>query len=223
MSAANAHLVEVAEPLPAAVSVAGVPGSALLRVARLLAEGGFAVNRDAAPATALVVVLPHAPVTEYVRMLKTLARAHPEVRILAVVTGDVPNAVLRRVLIAGASGIVTEEHVRHALLPALRAMLAGQLTVPSTLATQIAPRPLSHREKQILALVVRGMTNREIAHTLFVAESTVKTHLASAFRKLDARSRSEAVARIQDPETGYGAAILGLAEDAAAAPQIATA
>ena len=92
--------------------------------------------------------------------------------------------------------------------PTARAILAGQLTVPSALGRQIAPQPLSHREKQVLALVVKGLTNREIAGRLYLAESTVKTHLASAFRKLDARSRADAVARIQDPETGYGMGVL---------------
>ena len=48
---------------------------------------------------------------------------------------------------------------------------------------------------------MQGLTNREIAPQLYLAESTVKTHLSSAFRKLDARSRAEAVARIQDPES----------------------
>ena len=57
-----------------------------------------------------------------------------------------------------------------------------------------------------------GHTNREIADRLYSAESTVKTHLSSAFRKLDARSRSEAVSRIMDPESGYRATIL-LAND----------
>jgi DNA-binding CsgD family transcriptional regulator len=96
-------------------------------------------------------------------------------------------------------------------------MLAGQLTVPTALGRQLAPRPLSHREKQILALVMAGRTNREIANKLYLAESTVKTHLSSAFRKLDARSRSEAVTRIMDPESGYGATILELANDGAIA------
>ena len=94
-------------------------------------------------------------------------------------------------------------------------MLAGQLAVPVSLGRQIAPRPLSHREKQILSLVIRGCTNREIAHKLFLAESTVKTHLSSSFRKLDAGARSEAVERIMDPENGYGTVILELGDAAA--------
>ena len=101
-----------------------------------------------------------------------------------------------------------------ALVPTARAILAGQLTVPTALSRQIAPRPLSHREKQIMALIVEGMTNQEIARRLFLAESTVKTHVSSAFRKLDVRSRAEAVARVQDPESALGLGSIALADTA---------
>jgi DNA-binding NarL/FixJ family response regulator len=130
--------------------------------------------------------------------------------------GGGPNAALRRVLLAGAAGIVLEEDVDRALVPAARAVLAGQLSVPTVLGQHIAPRPLSHREKEVLALVVLGMTNREIAGKLYLAESTVKTHLSSAFRKIDARSRAEAVARIQDPESEFGSGVLAVAHGVAA-------
>ena len=65
-----------------------------------------------------------------------------------------------------------------------------------------------------MGLVVLGYTNRQIADALFLAESTVKTHLSSAFGKLDARSRSEAAAVILDPEEGHG---FGVPSDRAAA------
>ena len=146
--------------------------------------------------------------TARVQTIKAVAENLPEARILAVMPTESRSAVLRRALVAGASGILLEEDLERALVVSARALLLGQMSVPARLARQIAPKPLSHREKQIIACVVRGLTNREIANELFLAESTVKTHLSSAFRKLDARSRSEAVARIQDPESGYGMAIL---------------
>lgn len=148
--------------------------------------------------------------------MRTLAGAHPGATIIVVVPAGVANAGLRRVLLAGASGIVVSDDVELALVATVRATLAGQLTVPSALGRQIAPRPLSHREKQILSLVVQGMTNREIAGQLFLAESTVKTHLSSAFRKIDARSRSEAVAKIQDPDSGVALGVLAVADAATA-------
>jgi DNA-binding NarL/FixJ family response regulator len=110
-------------------------------------------------------------------------------------------------------GIVLDTEREWTLVPTVKAVLAGQLTVPAAFRDQLAPQALSFREKQILSLVVAGLTNRQIADALFVAESTVKTHLSSAFSKIDARSRAEAAALILDPEEGYGPSILALADD----------
>jgi DNA-binding NarL/FixJ family response regulator len=74
----------------------------------------------------------------------------------------------------------------------------------------VQPPVLSTREKQILGLVVMGYMNSQIATTLFLAESTVKSHLSSAFGKLGVRSRNEAVSLILDPDRGLGMGILGL-------------
>jgi DNA-binding NarL/FixJ family response regulator len=180
-------------------------------VARLLEEGGLAVCSDPEPG-ALIVLLSRANDFARVREIRAAAQAQPDARILAVMAPGASNAVLRRALLAGAQGIIFDSDVDRTLLPTARAMLAGQLAVPCALGRQIAPRPLSHREKEIVALVMLGCTNRQIADKLYLAESTVKTHLSSAFRKLDARSRSEAVARIQDPEGGYGAGILAISD-----------
>ena len=61
-------------------------------------------------------------------------------------------------------------------------------------------------------LVVMGFTNSQIGSRLFLAESTVKSHLSSAFSKLGVRSRSEAAALILDPEESFGMGILGIVE-----------
>jgi DNA-binding NarL/FixJ family response regulator len=122
------------------------------------------------------------------------------------------GTMLRRVLRAGVAGIVFEDRLDEALVATARAVAAGQLAMPPELRRHLAPRALTHREKEILGLVVLGYTNRQIADRLFVAESTVKTHLSSAFEKLDARSRAEAAALILDPEEGLGRSILALSQ-----------
>jgi DNA-binding NarL/FixJ family response regulator len=67
----------------------------------------------------------------------------------------------------------------------------------------VSPPALSYREKEVLELASRGLTNSQIASRLFLAESTVKTHLSSAFRRLGVSSRREAAAlmRFADNET----------------------
>jgi DNA-binding NarL/FixJ family response regulator len=58
----------------------------------------------------------------------------------------------------------------------------------------VSPPALSYREKEVLELAAGGLTNSQIASRLFLAESTVKTHLSSAFRRLGVSSRREAAA-----------------------------
>lgn len=64
-----------------------------------------------------------------------------------------------------------------------------------------APAPaesLSAREREVLALVARGTSNREIARVLFISEATVKTHLTHLYNKLGVKDRAAAVARAYD-------------------------
>jgi DNA-binding NarL/FixJ family response regulator len=119
----------------------------------------------------------------------------------------------RAVIAQGADALLLEEDVPGLVVPAVRAALAGLLVLSAPLGAAVERPPLTPREKQVLALVVMGYTNREIADQLVLAESTVKSHLFSAFRRLGVRSRSEAVALITDPARGLGSGILTIAHE----------
>jgi DNA-binding NarL/FixJ family response regulator len=127
--------------------------------------------------------------------------------IVLVMPPDTPGGV-RRALEAGADGVVLSTEVESSLMPTLRAVAAGQLVVPNEGRYQVDRPTLSRREKEVLALVVAGLTNFQIAGRLFLAESTVKSHLSSAFAKLGVRSRNEAAKMILDPEEHLESAIL---------------
>lgn len=129
---------------------------------------------------------------------------------LVVVCPALQRRQVRSVLAAGVSGVILENELARALGPCLRAVEAGQVCVPRTHWAEIEPPALSAREKQILGLVVMGHMNSQIAERLFLAESTVKSHLSSAFDKLGVRSRNEAVELILDPGRGLGMGILAL-------------
>jgi DNA-binding NarL/FixJ family response regulator len=112
---------------------------------------------------------------------------------------------------AGAGGLVLDSEIETALGATIRAVCAGQIVVPQ-LFRRAAIRPaLSHREKETLALLATGLTNRQIAARLFLAESTVKTHLSSIFGKLGVTSRNEAAALVLDPDTKLGITLPGYA------------
>jgi DNA-binding NarL/FixJ family response regulator len=117
---------------------------------------------------------------------------------------------IRAALAAGVDGVVMEDEMHETLAPCLWAVQAGQICVPQRHGRQIEPPVLSTREKQILGLVVMGYMNSQIAERLYLAESTVKSHLSSAFGKLGVRSRNEAVNLILDSKRGLGMGILAL-------------
>ena len=141
--------------------------------------------------------------------LPPLREALPETPVVFVCTAMRPGE-LRHALAAGAAGVTLLEQLDSHLLPCLEAARSGQVCVPRAHARQVEPARLSPREKQILGLVVMGYMNGQIAERLFVAESTVKSHLSSAFTKLGVGSRGEAVELIVDPERGLGMGILAL-------------
>jgi DNA-binding NarL/FixJ family response regulator len=126
---------------------------------------------------------------------------------------------LRALLEVGAHAVVLREHVAQTLLPALAAVASGQVCVPSQEVIAARRPVLSMREKQVVGLVAMGLMNVEIADRLFLAESTVKSHLSSAFAKLGVRSRHEAVEVLLNPASGLGLGVLSL--DEAAMPPVA--
>lgn len=134
--------------------------------------------------------------------LRRIRKASPSVPLVVVAGDDGLAMAAREALNAGAEAFVPADAVAVALAPALDAVLAGFVCAPRTARRLVAKPTFSHREKQILALLVAGRTNREIAAKLYLAESTVKSHLVSAFAKLGVRSRKDAVALLLDPAEG---------------------
>jgi DNA-binding NarL/FixJ family response regulator len=174
------------------------------RVSRLLAEAGVDGH--------VLITVPREGMARVEAIRERADSGDKHAPTIALMPPEATSALLRKALRAGADGILLDDALDTSLVVTARAVMAGQLVVPLTLRRHVAPRPLSHREKQVLALVVAGLTNRQIADRLFLAESTIKTHLSSAFDKLDARSRAEATAVILDPEEGRDLGVLTVAE-----------
>jgi DNA-binding NarL/FixJ family response regulator len=131
----------------------------------------------------------------------------PTTRIV-VVARDAGAGVVRQTLNAGADALVPQPEIERSLAPAVHAVLAGFVCTPRSARRLVAKPTFSHREKEVLQLLVMGLTNRQIAGRLYLAESTVKSHLASAFAKLGVRSRKDAADLLLDPTEGLAATAL---------------
>ncbi len=128
---------------------------------------------------------------------------------VVVVSPECGSLGARRAVRAGAQSLVLEDQLEGALVPAVRAVAAGLSVVPAVLRNGGDALMFSHREREVLGLAISGHTNSEIATTLFLAESTVKSHLSSAYRKLGAASRKDAASLLLDPDEGLGQILLG--------------
>ena len=167
---------------------------------------------DAAADASAIVLAGGSGNDERRSLIKAADARFPSVPIIVVATLS-PNGV-HKVMEAGASGLVLDAQVEVALPAAIRAVCAGQVVVPHRFRHHAARPALSYREKQTLALVEAGMTNSQIAAHLFLAESTIKTHLTSIFAKLGVGSRSEDAALVHDPDEKIGLSILALSPGA---------
>lgn len=101
-----------------------------------------------------------------------------------------------RAIKAGARGYLLKDTSGPDLVEAIRSAQKGQLQLPSALAQRLAERPareLSSRELQVLEVIVKGGSNKDVAAALQISESTVKAHVASILNKLGVNDRTEAV------------------------------
>ena len=128
---------------------------------------------------------------------------------IVIVSPDCSPLAARRAIRAGAASVVLECHLEETLAPAVRAVAAGLSAVPVPLRNAPDRPALSHREREVLRLAIAGNTNSQIASGMFLAQSTVKSHLSSAYRKLGAGSRKEATSMILDPDEGLLEIVLG--------------
>jgi DNA-binding NarL/FixJ family response regulator len=132
-------------------------------------------------------------------VLRRLRRQRRTPRIVAVSPVATGTGV-RRGLDAGADAIVFADELKSTLAVAVSAVASGQSVVPRSHRASVERPSFSHRERQVLSCVARGLTNAQIAEELYLAESTIKSHLSSAFSKFGVRSRKEAAALFLETE-----------------------
>lgn len=181
-----------------------------IEVAAESADGHAAVRdaREVKPDVALLDV--QMPVMSGIEAARAILADSPSTKVVMLTTFD-RDDYLYDALVAGASGFLLKSSPRAHLLHAVRTAAEGEALLDPSLTRRLVeshvrhPPPLSPgqvpdqlgglspRELDVLRCLVRGASNAEIGRSLFLAETTVKTHVAAVLRKLSLRDRTQAV------------------------------
>ncbi len=167
--------------------------------------GECAVARDATASDAQLVLIDPADSDVTAESFQNLRDAHPEAR-LVVLTGALDGQRLAAALRAGADGYLRKDIGSESLMQSLTLVMMGEKVFPTDLAAllisgngeSLIARPATHRkglsqrETQILRCLLNGNSNKMIANHLRITEATVKVHLKSLLRKINASNRTQA-------------------------------
>ena len=138
---------------------------------------------------------------------RDIKAALPATKVLMLTSFGTEEAVLSS-LMAGASGFLLKNTGRDGLLQAVRTLAAGGALLDAAVTAQMVDKlvtlargrgpdelaDLTEREREVLALIATGKTNREIANELVISEATARNHISHIFEKLGLSRRSEAAA-----------------------------
>jgi two-component system, NarL family, response regulator LiaR len=139
------------------------------------------------------------PVMDGITAIGILRRELPETEVIALTSVLEDSSVIGAVR-AGAMGYLLKDTESDELRRAIKAAAAGQVQLSPQAAARLmrevrapeSPETLTERETEVLRLLARGRSNKEIAHDLTIGEKTVKTHVSNILSKLGVPSRTQA-------------------------------
>ena len=136
------------------------------------------------------------PVMDGVAAIEAITAEFPQARILALTTYE-GDADIRRALDAGARGYLLKDMLLTDVIRAVRSVHRGERVIPNAVAVRLAEFPersdLTERELEVLQLVAKGLSNKDVARVIGRTDETVKIHLKNTFAKLGVSDRTEAV------------------------------
>ena len=138
------------------------------------------------------------PTLDGIEATKHILAEYPDIRVIGLTSFN-QDDLIKDMLLAGASGCLlkdaSREDIQEAIINAVTGkIIISQHTMHHLLHHTNPTNPLSDRENDVLRLMIKGMTNQEIADKLFVSQSTIKFHVSNILVKLGVNTRTEAVA-----------------------------
>ena len=146
----------------------------------------------------------HMPELDGVEAMRRIGAEYPDSKFIVLTTYDTDEYIFDAID-AGAKGYLLKDASRDALFQAVRAVYKGESMIQPGVTVKILDRltqlsrqtssggVLSGREHEVLQLIARGSANKEIGTALSLSESTIKTHVANIFNKLEVNNRTDAV------------------------------
>ncbi len=176
-----------------------------MQVVGVAGDGAAAIELTLKHAPDIVLMDLNMPGMTGIQATRVIREKAPGVRVLALTTYDADEWVFDAIR-AGAAGYLLKDTPRAGLIKAIEGTCAGQTFVDPSVAgklfAQVArsssptdttiANSLNTREREILKLVARGMSNTEIAARLFLSEGTVRNYVSSIFAKLNVNDRTQA-------------------------------
>jgi len=176
--------------------LAGILTRSGIAVAGLCSNGRQALDTYAKTKPDIVLLDLRLPDQNGVEVLRALRQADPEARVV-MLTSSQADAAIYAAMSNGASGYLLKGIDGATLVQQLRHVASGGRTVApealQRLTDYMSSRKLSERELEVLRLVAKGNSNKEIARQLYVTEDTIKLHVRSMLAKLQAADRTQAV------------------------------
>jgi len=130
-----------------------------------------------------------------VEAILAIRKEFPDAKIIVLTTFDTDENIYRAIQ-SGAKSYLLKDTPDDELSATIRAVYAGEQPLPRNVAERLAQREkradLSQREMEVLQLLIKGRSNKEIGSSLFISEDTVKAHLKTLFVKLQVQDRTEA-------------------------------
>lgn len=170
-----------------------------LEIVAVAATGQDALNAIKVQEPDVLITDLRMPGMDGIELMSQARELYPDLIVLLLTVVEDARQI-REVLDAGASGYLLKTASAAEIVGSVQRALAGSLVVSPEVGSIIAAQlvgsghaELSAREAEVLQLVALGQTNSQIAASLFVGETTVRTHLRRAFAKLGAQDRTSAV------------------------------